>query len=119
MSLPGDYAAFVSQVADGGPGPKGGVLPLDRSGLDDELGDGAASRLEPAGHYGEPFKYTGWWNRDDADDWSDAYLSPARTAGTLILAHDGSTWLTLLVLDGECRGQIWEDARGVDVRSQS
>ena len=88
--LPGDYRAFLRDVAPSGAGPGYGLL----------------SPMEAAQQRFAHGQLT----------WQDGEESQGRPEGVLPLAHAGCGVFWLLVLRGPAEGEVWVDAGGSDGR---
>ena len=97
VSLPGDYAAFVTTVGSAGAGPYYGLLPLD-----------APTQLASLAR---DFPHTSAVPSPQDEASLAAFDSDATVDGTIALAHAGCTYFALLVVRGPARGQVWFDFR--------
>jgi hypothetical protein len=118
VTLPPEYRAFITGVANGGPGPGYGLYSLAES-VDAERGrvpdDFLRTPFRHRGAYNplDDPKLAAFWRRveegeiDVDEDRRWVYM----TAGTLVLCHEGCGILHLLVVTGPTRGQMWVDDR--------
>jgi hypothetical protein len=106
IHLPAEYRFFLLQVGDGGDGPGLYMRPLGAP-FDDSMpwdeGDIYRGPDEPNEFLHNPFPHTG-----------PIYIDPqsatrTTTAGALFLFDQGCALWDLLVVNGECAGQIWLD----------
>jgi hypothetical protein len=124
VTLPEEYRAFVTGVANGGAGPAYGLFSLAE-----------AVTAEPRGRVPDDFlrtpfrhrraynplddpKFASFWRRvedgeieEDEADRRHLY----QAAGTLVLCHEGCGILHLLVVTGPTRGKMWVDDRCDDM----
>lgn len=101
MALPGGYAAFVTQVGNGGPGPDGELLSLSdvTVRLDDRLAKGslapealrASFPFTSQAHVGE-----------DQEAWNDL-----QDRGNMSIGVSRWGFAYCLVLTGPERGRVW------------
>ena len=130
LELPEEYRRFITTVGNGGAGPGHGLFPF---GYDDE---GKWGEFLPIGDPGKPFPYQEKWNLDEEfwkdeprcpDDMSfeehdrlmaewDARLEPVYWApsimnGAIPICHQGCALRQWLVVNGEQRGNVWDDLR--------
>jgi hypothetical protein len=99
ISLPEDYATFVCCIGNGGAGPGYGMFPVGRYADQTTAGDLAA-----------PFRHRERWNDDDLSE--DDYHADSLVDGALPINHLGCGMISLLVLNGPERGNLWLDDRG-------
>src|SRR5262245_39722269 len=120
VTLPPEYRAFVTGVANGGAGPAYGLYSLEES-----------VRQEPRGRVPDDFlrtpfrhrraynpledpKLASFWRRvedGEIDDDEAERRQLYQAAGTLVLCHEGCGILHLLVVTGPSRGRVWVDDR--------
>jgi hypothetical protein len=119
VTLPPEYRAFITGVANGGAGPAYGLYSLAE-----------AVTREPRGPVPDDFLRTPFRHRSDYNPLDDPKLASFwrgveegdieieedprylyQTAGTLVLCHEGCGILHLLVVTGPSRGQMWVDDR--------
>ena len=106
VTLPEDFREFILQVENGGDGPpEYGLLPLGNLGPDCPpiLADGYGDRLN------KPFPLTEHWlweNSDQTRETEDRIQSLAN--GVLLLGADGCGEYWILVVSGQCRGEVWQ-----------
>ena len=103
IQLPEDYRAFLLQIGSSGAGPFYGLKPLgDAEHLDEPSVDVFSSS----------FPLREWFDLRSPHNLSDAQVFSNRwVGGTLCLSHVGCGMFDLLVVSGDERGHIWEDAR--------
>lgn len=120
VTLPPEYRAFVTGVADGGAGPAYGLYSLAE-----------AVTKKPRGPVPGDFLRTPFRHRRACNPEEDPRLAPFwrrveegaidaeeehrrclyQAAGTLVLCHEGCGILHLLVVTGPARGKMWVDDR--------
>ncbi|MDB4962109.1 MAG: hypothetical protein JWP01_2108 [Myxococcales bacterium] len=88
VELPEDVRVFVTEVASGGAGPGYGWLPIQRA---TEIVTAAPAKV-------------------GARSWD-----PAAWTRALPIAHLGCGYAAVLPLDGGARGEIWIDARAIEL----
>lgn len=130
--LPPDYAAFVTEVGNGGAGPAYGLFPL---GMWDGTGRGLVPWVEDDGLWGrlsrpfphahasalvqaepdehladsDPAEYERQWRA-----YEGAGSTPTLTNGTMPICELGCAHRVLLVVTGTEAGHVWEDYRASD-----
>lgn len=92
LTLPADYASFLTSVGDGGAGPHYGLLPLAQS-----PGPGDVRRPFPLTHGFTPA-------RDEDGDIPLHYLD-----GYLLLSDIGCGYSAVLVVTGPAAGTVWNE----------
>jgi hypothetical protein len=107
ISLPVDYRGFLLKVGDGGDGPpEYGLLRLGEittNHVPDYLSEGYKGRLK------QPFPFTESWVWEGEEDLKGFEEKLKSTEfGCLVLGTDGCGMFWLLIVTGECRGQIWQ-----------
>lgn len=133
VALPLEYRTFVTQVGNGGDGPAYGVRPLEVvegrwrwrnidvpestdltepfphvdawTGRDHPLWDQEPPKEPPpgwAGRYETPWEL--WWEAV-----TEAYYRDFRMPGATTIAENGCGFYTMLIINGPCNGQIWEN----------
>jgi hypothetical protein len=127
VELPVDYRAWLSRIANGGAGPHYGLRALRDAVEERELmpqhhvvaRDAEGNELARAGtsprpvldrpsQVGRPFPFEAPWSPLD-----DGFSLPEDTNpydGTLVLADQGCGMLSLLVVSGPHRGEVWSDS---------
>jgi len=119
VTLPPEYRAFVTGVANGGAGPAYGLYSLAESVSKEPRGRVADDFLRTPFRHRHAYnplddpKLASFWRRVDEGD-IDIEEDPRylyQTAGTLVLCHEGCGVLHLLVVTGPTRGQVWVDDR--------
>jgi len=116
ISLPKGYRQFLTEIGNGGPGPNWGILSLQESVIDFKLVH------KPPIDIASNFKYKSAWNetwidsidleeeRPD-DDLFNQYIDVSHISGCLQISDCGHGCTNLLVIKGDCKGQIWSDGR--------
>ena len=127
VELPADYRAWLSRVSNGGAGPHYGLRTLRDAAEARELmpqhhvvaRDAEGNELARAGtsprpvldrpsKIGQPFPFDAAWSPLD-----DGFSLPNDTNpydGSLVLADQGCGMLSLLVVAGPRRGEVWSDS---------
>ncbi len=105
--LPEGYREFLLQVGDGGAGP---VWGLSRLGEHFSSYDHQEECFIDDVDLSLPFPHLEPWNDGDCPD-DGAYFSEAHVAGSLMILDRGCALSARLVLNGPCRGEIWNDDR--------
>lgn len=118
VTVPEPYRSFVLELGDGGPGPGPcGLFRIDRSNLGRDYDEAELDRT----FFATPWPHRGTWNdhasvtsqTPDDEDYLD-YFSPRWVTGSLNISHQGCGYMIRLVVTGDARGQLWEDARCSD-----
>lgn len=118
VTLPEPYRSFVLEVGDGGAGPGPcGLFRIDRSDLGRDYDEAELDRA----FFAAPWPHAGPWNdhasvtsqTPDDEEYLD-YCSPRWVTGSLNISHQGCGYMIRLVVTGDARGQLWEDARCSD-----
>lgn len=107
VTLPQDYADFLTQLGNGGMGPHYGLLPLAEA-VDHEH----RSREFLA----TPFPLTEYFNPYDADDETadDDCFRDQQICGSIALSHHGCGYFDRLVITGPQAGKVWTGGRVSD-----
>ena len=119
VTLPPEYRAFITGVANGGAGPAYGLYSLAEAVSKEPRGrvpdDFLRTPFRHRGAYNplDDPKLRSFWRRVEEGD-IDVEEDPRflyQTGGTLVLCHEGCGILHLLVVTGPTRGQMWVDDR--------
>ena len=125
ISLPTDYAAFLTKIGNGGAGPFYGLEPLEDSLFDDLDYKRRDSLLNPS----KPFLHTEPWNlkfkptveeeneeeyQDQLSTHEEKYYDPEQMNGVLAICNYGCAVSLNLVVNGQEYGNIWTDDRRSD-----
>ncbi|MGJ5816343.1 SMI1/KNR4 family protein [Paludibaculum fermentans] len=136
VQLPDEYRLFVTLIGDGGAGPYYGLISLDGPDPEDltqpELTRKPFRWTEAFNPYDweDPCSQEDVWC-DDEEDWPDEMLEadpdgrgeeaaqPPRqiilgVPGALYICHCGCGIRFILVVNGQCRGEVWRDAQNDD-----
>ncbi|MCA9616287.1 MAG: SMI1/KNR4 family protein, partial [Myxococcales bacterium] len=133
VSLPEDYAFFLTELGAGGAGPGYGLFPLV---LDERTWKWSDEDGQRPGDLASPFPHTSEWNFDDHPLWADQptesqfadveafedadstwrddlealFWQPQHTRGAVCLGHLGCGLLAWLVVSGPERGHVWSSS---------
>jgi hypothetical protein len=119
VTLPPEYRAFVTGVANGSAGPAYGLYSLAEAVTQEPRGRVPDDFLRTPFRHRRAYnpledrKLASFWRRVE-DGEIDVEEDPRylyQTAGTLALCHEGCGILHLLVVTGPSRGQMWVDDR--------
>lgn len=116
IELPEDYKQFITTIGNGGPGPNYGIFSLQESIIDFKL------EKKPMINIASNFIYKNAWNESwiASFDWENdrpetsivsQYMDVNHISGSLQISHYGHGCTNLLIVKGECKGQIWFDGR--------
>jgi hypothetical protein len=134
IRLPEDYRHFITTIGNGGAGPAYGVF---RFGEQDDGHDFCTwSEGYLLGDVSQPFPHSDTWNLPPAfwdeepdppegtsqeeedklwEAWDQKiesqYWSPSIMNGAIPICHLGCALRQWLVVNGECKGQVWSDDR--------
>jgi hypothetical protein len=126
ITLPVDYAAFLTTLGNGGAGPFYGLEPFENAIFDDLDYKRVDGLLNPS----KPFLYTEVWNMEfipkvsedenkeeydrQYEEFTDLYFDIEHTNGVLAICNYGCGITLNLVVNGQEHGNIWTDDRGND-----
>lgn len=132
MTLPVEYAMFITSLGNGGPGPDFGLYSLDealrragtrnwsvefphRTAWQPLFGGHTWSSLKAAGqltdYMNTPIKHE---QEESYRLWQDYYYSSDHTQGSLPISDGGCGHEALLIIGGTESGAIWSDGRVSD-----
>ncbi|MFN7491040.1 MAG: SMI1/KNR4 family protein, partial [Chryseotalea sp.] len=107
IALPEQYKEYLQHVSNGGIGPYYGMYPLQHSLY--PLGEKYLQ--EHPEHYSKTFPFTNnevtKFRKEYSQDSSYCLTIPVNTGGYLFLAEYGCGGYYILILNGECKGQVW------------
>jgi hypothetical protein len=134
ISLPQEYRKFICQIGNGGAGPYYGLFPFGQH--DDGFALGSWEKGHLLGDVSRPFAYQDSWNlpesfwneephstedtpSEEEDELWEAwdrrleahYWNGSIMDGAIPICHLGCALRHWLVVNGPCRGEIWEDRR--------
>ena len=124
VTLPKEYADFITNIGNGGAGPYYGLEPLENTLFDDLDYKHPDSLLDP----GKPFIHTEPWNlefqptTDENEEefqkqltaFDERYYDKELMNGVIAICNFGCAVSLNLVVNGEEYGYIWTDDRGSD-----
>jgi inorganic pyrophosphatase len=124
INLPAEYAAFITQIGDGGAGPFYGLEPLKNVLYYDLDAREKDNLLNPS----KPFLHTEAWNMTfnptvdieedeqeydkEYDNFSELYFNKEHLNGVIAICNYGCGVSINLVVNGQEYGNIWSDDRG-------
>lgn len=124
ITLPSEYAAFLTTLGNGGAGPFYGLEPLENAIFDDLDFQHEDGLLNPS----KPFLHTEAWNIEfeptvseeknekefdrQYEEFTNLYFDCEQTNGVIAICNYGCGIILNLVVNGEEYGNVWTDDRG-------